>query len=260
MGILPTISAYALSACAVAGVVAQTINVVETNKQEQEPPVIEIEAEPEQAPVPVTEPAPEPVKEETAPATTPTPTTTTETYTNHHHDTTVPAGTDTSDPYWYLNEDTKAYLKWQKRTGVYSNEDYIRYYTGVCPSAQDAPADSVYSMGHLATIGVSTRYPALEHFIEHYWAGYKRANDSTEGRSSSLAQMGYDGYPYADQAALRIDWHTLTVSLMSPSWSMSDEMFWDRDYVPDYWEEARSRAESYLRELDARYNALCPND
>lgn len=191
-------------------------------------------------PEPAPEPEPEPPVTPVTPAPTPTPT-----------PTPTPEATPAPrDCKWWNPPPNGMYTYdewcdrriWLEAHNYPSNPDYIRMYSGVCPSQQDAPRDIVDAMGHAAALTLLADFPSKEHFVEQLWVQGKR-----NALSSSSGRMGYtSGNNLHISGDMAYNWSTLIIT-------------WDGPSDPAREAEAQAMTQ-YLRSLDARYNIACPND
>lgn len=139
-------------------------------------------------------------------------------------------------------------VRWEQAHPMHSSSDYLKYYAGVCPSAQDAPAEYVRAWGWGAALNLNSPYPSAEYWLEQAWQGARRDHALTgQTRLGSLENLQLptrDRYTY-----LTIDWDSLTV-------------FWSADYggANSAWNRLAGQMTDYLRGLETQFNSRCPNE
>lgn len=141
--------------------------------------------------------------------------------------------------------------------------DYIELYAGVCPSKQphDSPFHQHWAVA--ATMHLVAPFPTPEHFVEMAWRTYHSGTwpANKEMRLASLENMKLAETSQDRDISLYVDFSTLTVSWDStwqanrPHWGLRGV-----DVYPAKWDELATRATTYLRDLETRYNAMCPGE
>lgn len=144
---------------------------------------------------------------------------------------------------------------WSDITGLTSTDDYIRRYAGTCPSEQ--PRESIFwDMQRFLAFAehYNHKWPTPIYYADVYWS-WHMIDPSYSGKLgiANFASLGFDNHYANSQIGLWIDYDTMTIY-----W---DKMYKGGQFTPttplDYWDTVAQETTTYLRDLNARYNAQC---
>lgn len=285
MKILSWLATYGVAFIATAGVLAQSINVMGNAQEAQPETTSPIAVSETVAEVPTGALAEEPAtaKEETStkPSSKPIPTVeggredckagavacSTQYYETHPE----AKEYDKQDPYWYINppmagrdagrdpEEYREEIRWLATNQIHTVDDYIDYFAGVCPSQQSGSPVMWEDWRYLAALGVHSAHKSYQLDVERAWNEYKHGVTGTQFVGSFAfwdIEPNRYGPPIAPEVA--INWDTFTAELRPVSEDYREQF--DKVTYPASWYQRVQEVEDYARELEARYNALCPND
>lgn len=153
-----------------------------------------------------------------------------------------------------------AIVQWEDDNNIHTMNEYEDKYAGLCPSEQ--PRESVFweHARFSAALGLDSPWPSPEYYTEIYWREYHVNPTDKVEHVSNFANLGLAQTEKNRSAGIFLDWST---------WSFYWDATWqdNRPYTlhisPDYpaeWDEIATRMTAYLRQLEARYNILCPGE